>query len=135
MKCSTANPDARGTAGFTLAEVLAALLFMAIVIPVTLEGLQIASRAGDVSRCKCQAVRVAERLLNETLIQTNTTTISFQNGMVEEDGRQFQWSLRSDSWEPDMSQKAPRLVTVKVSYLVRGTEYWVNLWTLSNSQR
>ena len=36
----------RSAAGFTLAEVMAALVFMAIVIPVALEGLSIATRAG-----------------------------------------------------------------------------------------
>ena len=40
----TASEAAR--AAFTLAEVLAALLFMAIVIPVAVEGLHIASLAG-----------------------------------------------------------------------------------------
>ena len=39
-------------AGFTLAEVLAALVFMAILIPVALEGLSIASRAGEVAARK-----------------------------------------------------------------------------------
>src|SRR5437899_934923 len=59
------------TAAFTLAEVLAALLFMAIVIPVALEGMHVASRAGSVAVRKREAARVAERLLNESIITTN----------------------------------------------------------------
>ena len=39
------RPTSRNRA-FTLAEVLAALLFMAIVIPVALHGMSVASRAG-----------------------------------------------------------------------------------------
>src|SRR6266567_846947 len=58
-------------AAFTLAEVLAALLFMAIVIPVALEGMHVASRAGSVAVRKREAARVAERILNESLVTTN----------------------------------------------------------------
>src|ERR1035438_10887635 len=61
----------RSAAGFTLAEVLAALLFMAIVIPAAIEGLHIASRAGTVATRKGEAARVAQRVLAENLVTTN----------------------------------------------------------------
>ena len=68
MKFTPANRRSpgidRGRAGFTLAEVLAALLFMAIVIPVAVQGLQIASRAGSVSERKALGARLAESKLN-----------------------------------------------------------------------
>src|ERR1019366_4127245 len=49
---------------FTLAEVLAALLFLAIVIPTAVEALHIASLAGEVAARKGAAARVADRILN-----------------------------------------------------------------------
>src|SRR5258708_30262408 len=55
-------------AGFTLVEMLAAMLFMAIVIPVALQGLRIASRAGAVAGRKGVAVQLAERKLNELIV-------------------------------------------------------------------
>ena len=54
--------DKRRHAGFTLVEVLAALLFMAIVIPVAVEGLRIASLAGQVAQRKSVAARVERGL-------------------------------------------------------------------------
>ena len=42
-------PAFRRCRGFTLAEVLAALLLMAILIPVTVHGVSVASRARDAS--------------------------------------------------------------------------------------
>ena len=45
-------------AAFTLAEVLAALLFMAIVIPAAVEGLHIASLAGTVAARKGEAAHI-----------------------------------------------------------------------------
>src|SRR5437016_1536711 len=59
------------TAAFTLAEVLAALMFMAIVVPVAVECLQTASRWGIVAERKGEAARVAQRVLSESLITTN----------------------------------------------------------------
>src|ERR1051325_2433688 len=56
---------ARNARGFTLAEVLAALAFMAIVIPVAVQGLRVASLAGQVGQRKAVAGRIAERVLNE----------------------------------------------------------------------
>src|SRR5258708_1459026 len=81
-------------AAFTLVEVLAALLFMAIVIPVAVQGLQLASRAGEVAQRKSEAARVAERVLNENLVITNSIQSS-QTGTIIEGTREFRWTLRS----------------------------------------
>src|ERR1700690_495646 len=57
----------RRESAFTLAEVLAALLFLAIVIPAVVETLHVASLAGEVAARKGAAARVADRVLNESL--------------------------------------------------------------------
>ena len=46
-----------GAGGFTLAEVLAALLFLAILIPVTMHGVSVASRAGILGQRKAKIGR------------------------------------------------------------------------------
>ncbi len=76
------------SSGFTLAEVLAALVFMAIVIPVALQGLSIASRAGEVAARKSEAALVAERILNENIVTTNWDK-TVQNGTVRQGIRDF----------------------------------------------
>jgi len=65
------SPSRRSQTAFTLAEVLAALVFMAIVIPVAIEALSIASRAGEVAARKNEAALVAERILAENIVTTN----------------------------------------------------------------
>ncbi len=122
----------RNQAGFTLAEVLAALLFMAIVIPVAVQGLRIASLAGTVADRKSQAVRVAQRLLDESLI-TTTWNKSAQAGTVTEGDRQYRWVLRNDTWGQDGRLYAPRLLSLDVTYTVQGRDYSVRLCTLSPS--
>jgi type II secretory pathway pseudopilin PulG len=113
---------------FTLAEVLAALAFMAIVIPVAVEGLRIASRAGQVGLRKSVAARVAERVLNEAGV-TGQLTGSSQRGVIQEGVQQYQWSIRSEAW-PEGSM---RLVTVQVIFPVQGRDYDVQLSTLMDN--
>ena len=60
-KMSQLTPAAttKNCAAFTLTEVLAALLFLAIVIPTAVEALHVASLAGEVAARKGAATRVA----------------------------------------------------------------------------
>jgi len=112
---------------FTLAEVLAAMAFLAILIPVIAECLTIASRAGEVAERKTEAVRVAERMLNQSIVTTNWNQSS-QSGTVNEGTRQFDWKLQNEPWNQDPI----RLLTVQVKYVVQGKDYTVQLSTLAD---
>src|SRR3974377_2378691 len=113
MKSGIRPTKFQAAAAFTLAEVLAALVFLAIVIPVALYGLSVASRAGEVAVRKGDAMLVAERLLNESIITTNWNH-SVQNGTLRQGQREFTYSLRNDSWNWDPNQSAIRLLSVEV---------------------
>ena len=121
-------------AAFTLAEVMAALVFMAILIPVALEGLSIASRAGEVAARKKQAAIVAERLLNETVVSTNWDK-ALQNGSLRQGHDEFRWTLRNDPWTQDPNQNAMRLLSVEVTFAVQGHDSLVRLSTLVDSSQ
>lgn len=124
------SPATRRIGAFTLAEVLAALTFMAIVIPVAIEGLHIANRAGVVAQRKTAAARVAERVLNEALVASQSQA-SARNGVVQEGPIDYRWSIRYTTWPEDTM----RLVTAEVLFQVQGQEHDVRLSTLvSNSQ-
>ena len=116
----------RRSGGFTLAEVLAALLFMAIVIPVAMQGLLIASRAGSVSERKALGARLAESKLNE-LIVTGQWQSTAQKGTIQEGLQSYRWQLQTEPWSED---GAMRLVTVQVSVPVQGQDYDVQVSTL-----
>jgi hypothetical protein len=111
---------------------MAALVFMAILIPVTLEGLSIASRAGEVAARKGDAALVAERILNESLVTTNWNQ-TVQSGTLRQGFRDFRWTLRNDSWNGDPNQSVMRLLTVEVKFAAQGQDYSVHLSTLANS--
>ena len=118
------------TGAFTLAEVLAALTFMAIVIPVAIEGLHIANRAGVVAQRKTVATRVAENALNEALVSSQSQG-GARNGVVQEGAVDYRWSIRYSIWPED----SMRVVTAEVLYLVQGHEHDVRLSTLVGNER
>ena len=113
-------------AGFTLAEVLAALVFMAIVIPVAVQGLRIASRAGSVAARKAIGARLAESKLNE-LIVTGQWQSSAQKGTVQDGWMSYTWQMRAEPWVEDATM---RLVTVHMNVPVQGQDYDVQMSTL-----
>ena len=119
------QPAARSRAGFTLVEVLAALMFMAIVIPVTLQAVRVASQAGTVGERKAAAARIAERVLNDLLV-TGGLQQTTMTGSVDEGTRQYKWTMRTEPWSED----AMSIVNVTVNYEVQGKEYEVIVSTL-----
>ena len=112
---------------------MAALVFMAIVIPVALEGLSIATRAGEVAARKIDASLVAERILNESLVTTNWTQ-TVQSGTLRQGIQDFRWTLRNDPWTGDRDQTMIRLLTVDVAFAAQGKDYSVRLSTVANTQ-
>ncbi len=141
----TRRPTARASrscAGFTLAEVLAALLFMAIVIPVAMEGVRVASLAGEVGPRKAVAARIAGNVLNELLALGQWQKTS-QTGTVVEGTQEYRWTMQLDTWNlgaltplvtTSQNPVTLQLLTVKVTFPVQGRDYEVGLSTLVDTQ-
>src|SRR5580704_7355221 len=111
----TASGGRERQSGFTLVEVLAALMFMAIVIPVAIEALRVASLSGEVAARKGEAARVADRVLNEAVVTGNSGQ---QNGTVTEGSREFRWTVHRDVWPVDAMQ----LMMAEVTYTAQGRD-------------
>ena len=126
---ATKRRACRAAAGFTLAEVLAAMLFLALVIPAAVEALHVAGLAGEVAARKSAAARVADRVLNESLVMTNWTG-GTHSGTIDEGALEFQWTLTSQSWPQD----AMELLTAEVHFSAQNKDYSVRMSTLANSQ-
>jgi prepilin-type N-terminal cleavage/methylation domain-containing protein len=125
------NPRAakRGRSGFTLAEVLAALLLMAIVMPAALQGLRVASTAGEVGQRKMIAARIGNKVLNELKV-TGQLRNTGQSGVVQDHGLSYRWTIKNQAWTEDtLSQMT--VATVTVSFPVQGRNYDVHLSTLT----
>lgn len=117
------NPNHRR--GFTFIETLAAMLFMAIVLPVAIQGLMIANRAGVVAQRKRVAAQLADRRLTE-VVMDESWRYGEQEGDFGEDWPEYRWLLQDEAWEEDTM----RVITVEVLFPVQDREYVVSLSTL-----
>ncbi|MGO8764206.1 MAG: hypothetical protein ACLQSR_03610 [Limisphaerales bacterium] len=126
---ATNNKSLRPCAAFTLAEVMAALVFMAIVIPVVIGVLHISGLAGEVAARKGEAARIADRILSEDLVTTNWNG-GVQNGNISEGSDSFTWALNTQTWPQDQME----LLTIQVTFLAQGHNYTVKMSTLANLQ-
>jgi len=115
----------RARAGFTLAEVLAAMLFMAIVLPVAVAGLRIASLAGEVGSRKAVACRIADRVLNEAVV-TGQLNKGSQSGTIHEGVLDYRWTMTIEPSGLDTLRAA----TVEVTFPAQGRDYDVSVTTL-----
>ena len=113
---------------FTLVEVLAALLLMAIIIPVALGGMGSIARAADLGRRKVTAMRVADRVLEEQLLQLaqGQQVQAAATGVEAEGTDTYPWTMQTEAW----SQDSMTLMTVTVRFTVRGGTYDMQASTL-----
>lgn len=112
-------------AGFTFAEVLAAMLFLAILVPAVVQGLSLANRAAVLAERNAAAVQLAERQLNELLLN-DAWASSAMRGNFGEAWPLYRWELERGTWpEDDMTQ-----LTLRVLFNVQGAEHAVQLSTL-----
>ena len=117
----------QGASAFTLVEVLAALLFMAIVIPAAVEALHIASVSGEVAVRKAEAARIADKVLNESIVTTNWN--QSVTGTTMQNGHEFHWTLSNEPWS---AEPAMQLLTAQVDFSAQNRTYSVQLNTLEN---
>jgi hypothetical protein len=102
---------------------------MAIVLPVAIQGLRVASLAGEVGQRKTVAARIADSVLNEMIVTGQYQSGSLR-GVITEGAIQFQWNLKSEPWTQDALQQ----ITVQVVYTAQGKDYDVTLSTLVDNK-
>lgn len=108
---------------------MVALLLLSIVIPVAIKAISVASLAGEVAARKGAAARIADRILNQSLVMSNWNN-GMQSGTASEGTLDFRWTLSSQIWPPGTMQ----LLTTEVKYQAQGKDYSVKLSTLANLQ-
>lgn len=115
---------------FTLAESLAALVVIAVVIPVASRSVLVATRASQAAIRTGKAARIASRQLNALMLDEAWTT-SPETGEIEE-WRDARWELRTENWSQEDAETVPMtLVTVVVVFPLEGKELSVEVSTLA----
>jgi prepilin-type N-terminal cleavage/methylation domain-containing protein len=131
---------------FTLVELLVALALMAVIIPVIYQALNVATLAGEVSQRKAMAARIAERILNETIVTGQAQ--SAQSGVERSGPYDFRWVVKDEPWtqlggltslnspngvnSSGLSQNNIHQLSVDVTYTAQSRDFSVHLSTLVN---
>jgi prepilin-type N-terminal cleavage/methylation domain-containing protein len=120
--------ERRRSRGFTLVEVLAALLLMAIIIPVALQGMGVVSRSAVLGQRKVAAMRVAEKVLNEQLsvIATGQPIPTTASGTETDGDASYPWTMQTEPWPQDTMTQ----MTVRITFTMQGNSYEMSLSTL-----
>lgn len=101
------------------------MLFMAIVVPVAVQGIALASRAGTIAERKIVASQLADSFLSE-LVVLETWQSSPGSGTFPNTQGEYQWSLLQRTWEVDQMI----YLEVMVAFQVQGREHVVRTSTL-----
>ena len=98
---------------------------MAIVIPVVLQGISIANRAGVGAERKEIAVQLAANMLNQLSV-SNFWQTAQTSGTFEQDHPGYAWSMQQQAWPDGAMQQ----LTLEIAYPLQGRTLSVELSTL-----
>ena len=114
---------------FTFAEILAAMFFMGLVIPVAMQAIKISSDAGSMAKRKAVAVQLGDALLQELAI-TDTWRTGNQSGQFQAPYENYQWQIRNEQWH----QQGLTQLSLQVEFQVRERTHAIVLTTLVPEQ-
>ncbi|HSU68524.1 MAG TPA: prepilin-type N-terminal cleavage/methylation domain-containing protein [Tepidisphaeraceae bacterium] len=116
--------------GFTLIEVLATLLLMAIVIPSLMKGINMAMGTASAAQRRTEAAGLAESKLNEIL-----ATQQWQTGQLSgdfgPDWPDYRWQATLNTWNQDNTNAGLQQLDLQVLYTYRNRPESVTLSTLT----
>jgi prepilin-type N-terminal cleavage/methylation domain-containing protein len=108
--------------GFTLPEVLTAMLLAGIVLPVAIKGVSLALFASTDARHRIEAVALGETKLDELAASMTSSNGGDSEGDFGEKSPLFRWKSSTSSVETDLAE-----IRVRVSWTARGRERSVEL--------
>jgi general secretion pathway protein I len=113
----------RRAGGFTLMEVLAALLLIGLVLPVALDGIGRCVDAGNAAKRRAEAATLAEAKLNEVLV-TSAPNLASGSGEFGPDWPGYRWDVQALSTDFNLYE-----LTVTITWAERGGEKSLRLST------
>jgi prepilin-type N-terminal cleavage/methylation domain-containing protein len=116
----------RAPRGFTLVEVLATLVLLAIILPVAMKGISLAMAAGATARRTADASALAEAKLNE-LVVDGTWASGQLSGDFSPDQPNYQWQCVTATRDYGLTE-----VGVRVTWLDRGQQRQMLVATLAS---
>ncbi len=123
--CPDAQPLLRG---FTFVEILAALAFLAILIPAVVGALTVSNRAAVLAERTSLAAELAQNQLNQLMVN-NAWQSAGTSGDFGEEFPGYHWQMDQTSWSGDATTPMTQL-TMRVTFTAQGQSREINLTTL-----
>lgn len=123
-------PRRSAARGFTLVEVLATIMLLAIVAPAIKEGLSVATGLATSSKLRTAAAGLAESKLNE-IQATNQWQGGALSGDFSPDYPTFHWQATVTSWPYDTTSSGLQQIDLEVTYRYRNSDQSVKLSTIT----
>ena len=111
--------------GFTFIEILATLTLVAIVLPVVMRGISLATAAASESKKRSEAVILANNLLTE-FVSSGDTDFSVLSGDFAPGGTEYRWTAEISAMDGENVKE----LTVRVLWTARNREQSVPLSAL-----
>ena len=118
------------SSAFTLVEILAALAFLGILMPVVISALLVSNRAAVLSERRAIAAQLAENELSQMLLADAWRSAGSQ-GNFGTDRPGYRWQLEKNTWNSGTGTMTE--LTMDVFFTVQGREQSLQLSTLANS--
>ena len=112
--------------GFTLIEILVALLLIGLVLPSVMKGISIVSILASDSDHRYESLDMAETKLAEVLLEESWQNSSSQSGCFENEFEDYQWAVDVSDW----TQPGVKQVNVFVYWQQRNRQKMTQLSTL-----
>lgn len=112
---------------FTFVEILAALVFLGILMPAVITGLTLSSRASIAAERTATATQLAENQLAQAMLDGSWQT-GGTKGDFGPDWKDFRWELTRGDWAADSMSE----LTLTVRFSVQGRDQSVRLTTLAS---
>jgi prepilin-type N-terminal cleavage/methylation domain-containing protein len=123
----------RNRRGFTLIEVLATLLVMAIALPAIMECINISNRVASIAKKKTEAAGLAHAQLSQILAD-QTWQQGGSSGNFSEMGKEYEnysWSLNVQPWTLDDTELSLEELDLTVTWIDHGHESSVVLSSMA----
>jgi type II secretory pathway pseudopilin PulG len=93
-----------GAGGFTLVEILATFVLIAIILPVVMSGISMASKLASQAKRRVAAGVLAQQVLSEFVLSGDYED-GDQEGVVSSDNTDYVWRLEVMDWEEEDSMQ------------------------------
>jgi len=112
--------------GFTLIEILAALLLIGLVLPAVMKGVSLVSIMASDSDHNYEALDLAENKLAEVLLEKSWQNSGSQSGRFEDEYEDYEWVVDVSDW----TESGIKQIDVFVYWQQRNRQREIQLSTL-----